>query len=365
MVSVNGNNKATEKQIEDTYLQAREIIEAGGTIIMDSTEDANSPWNASGEALVQEQLGEPTGQTSKGYNYWGSNPEYTSKISNTTSATNIPQNSSLNIELSNTLLDEWKTLPVYSDRGVNTMMTENKESEFAHFGNPWSEGEYQEAIKNYKDWLLGNFNQNVQGENITSKGSEFAKKLTNVGNTVGLVYKGKQYVNSEHVYQTWKSGEFNQQGYSLKGNKVRGGKIGDTFSIMVDIITEKLKQNPELIQGINERGGLDYIQKSTHTVIGDKFWETSGQNQFINALYQAAVNVGITSKNNIDINPEQRKWILEQINSGKLDNATLLYSKKLADRGLGSHAEALKEVVELLRGNEFDTGLSTESFACE
>ena len=267
MVSVNGNNKATEKQIEDTYLQAREIIEAGGTIIMDSTEDANRPWNASGEALVQEQLGEPTGQTSKGYNYWGSNPENTSKISNTTSATNIPQNSSLNIEISNTLLDEWKTLPVYSDRGVNTMMTENKESEFAHFGNPWSEGECQVAIKNYKDWLLGNFNQNVQGENITSKGSEFAKKLTNVGNTVGLVYKGKQYVNSEHVYQTWKSGEFNQQGYSLKGNKVRGGKIGDTFSIMVDIITEKLKQNPELIQGINERGGLDYIQKSTHTVI--------------------------------------------------------------------------------------------------
>ena len=126
-----------------------------------------------------------------------------------------------------------------------------------------------------------------------------------------------------------------------------------------------LFRSPELIQGINERGGLDYIQKSTHTVIGDKFWETSGQNQFINALYQAAVNVGITSKNNIDINPEQRKWILEQINSGKLDNATLLYSKKLADRGLGSHAEALKEVVELLRGNEFDTGLSTESFACE
>ena len=42
---------------------------------MDSTEDANSNWNKSGEALVQEKLGEPTGQTSKGYNYWGKNPE--------------------------------------------------------------------------------------------------------------------------------------------------------------------------------------------------------------------------------------------------------------------------------------------------
>lgn len=66
-----------------------------------------------------------------------------------------------------------------------------------------------------------------------------------------------------------------------------------------------------------------------------------------------------------DILDSQRSWILDQINSGKLDNATLLYSKKLSDRGLGSHAEALKEVIELLRGNEFDTGLSTESFACE
>lgn len=74
-VSVNGNNKATNKQIEDTILAAREVIELGGTVIMDSTYDANRSWNKSGEALVQEQLGEPTGQTSKGYNYWGKNPE--------------------------------------------------------------------------------------------------------------------------------------------------------------------------------------------------------------------------------------------------------------------------------------------------
>lgn len=130
----------------------------------------------------------------------------------------------------------------------------------------------------------------VKGENITSKGSEFAKKLTNVGNSVGLTYKGKEYVNSEHAYQTWKSGEFNQAGYNLKGGKVRGGKIGDTFSIMTDILTEKLKQHPDLVQGITERGGLEYLQKSTHNVIGDKFWESTGQNKFIEALTQAYKN---------------------------------------------------------------------------
>ena len=75
MASVNGNDKASDKQIEDTILTARNIIETGGTIIMDSTTDANRSWNESGEAIVQEQLGEPSGQTSKGYNYWGPNPE--------------------------------------------------------------------------------------------------------------------------------------------------------------------------------------------------------------------------------------------------------------------------------------------------
>jgi len=53
-----------------------------------------------------------------------------------------------------------------------------------------------------------------------------------------------------------------------------------------------------------------------------------------------------------DVKSEQRKWILEQINSGKLDKATLLYDAKLAGRGLGSHPEALVEVVKELRGTQ-------------
>jgi hypothetical protein len=79
MVSVNGNGKATEEQIEYTISHAQEILDAGGTIIMDSTEDANKSWNKTGEAVVQNQLGTPTGQTSLGYNYWGPNPEPTTQ----------------------------------------------------------------------------------------------------------------------------------------------------------------------------------------------------------------------------------------------------------------------------------------------
>ena len=74
-VSVNGNNKATPNMIAATTKLAREIIERGGTVIMDSNADATRKWNEFGEKIVQENLGIPTGQTSKGYNYWGSNPE--------------------------------------------------------------------------------------------------------------------------------------------------------------------------------------------------------------------------------------------------------------------------------------------------
>ena len=189
--------------------------------------------------------------------------------------------------------------------------------------------------------LIDSNNQNkeikpneVKGENITSKGSEFAKKLTNVGNLVGLIYKGKEYVNSEHAYQTWKSGEFNQAGYNLKGGKVRGGKIGDTFFIMTDILTEKLKQHPDLVQGINERGGLEYLQKSTHNVIGDKFWESTGQNKFIEALTQAYKNSTqpteikpkIDSSKKIEnlkrgdiINFQQQEFLVERVKNEGID----------------------------------------------
>ena len=151
--------------------------------------------------------------------------------------------------------------------------------------------------------------QTVKPENISSKGSEFAKKLTNPYNDVEVTYKGKVYKNSEHAYQTWKSGEFNEAVYN-EGNKYKNPGVpelrkyakprgNNTFEIMVDILTEKLKQHPELIQGINERGGLAYIEQSTHNVIGDKFWESTGQNKFIEALAQAYKNIQPTTQSTV------------------------------------------------------------------
>lgn len=53
-----------------------------------------------------------------------------------------------------------------------------------------------------------------------------------------------------------------------------------------------------------------------------------------------------------DVKPQQRDWILDQINQGKLDGATLLYAGKLDARGEGMHPTALAEVVEQLRGSQ-------------
>ena len=137
----------------------------------------------------------------------------------------------------------------------------------------------------------------VNGENISSHGSEFAKQLTNYGNTVSVVFNGKTYRNAEHAYQTWKSGEFDEVAYNSKEAKPKGTKKVNTEvsdSIMVDILTAKLQQHPELVKGIADRGGLDYINASTHDVIGDKHWETKngeGDNGFIKALAKAYQNI--------------------------------------------------------------------------
>jgi len=132
-------------------------------------------------------------------------------------------------------------------------------------------------------------NDSIQGENISSRGSELAKKLTNPGNNLKVEYKGRTFRNAEHAYQTWKSGEFDEKAYRSKAMKPRGSKPvnkAKNFDIMVEIITAKLQQHPELIDEINKAGGLEYINKSWHSVVGDQYWEKEGN--FIKALAQAA-----------------------------------------------------------------------------
>ena len=145
-------------------------------------------------------------------------------------------------------------------------------------------------------------NNEVQGENIASNGSEFAKKLTNPGNNLQVEYKGKTFRNAEHAYQTWKSGEFDEVAYNSTAFKSKGSKPANkqtNYQTMVDILKAKLQQHPELVEGITQRGGEEYLKASTHKVTGDKYWESTGQNKFIEALTEAynAINQGDNRSN--------------------------------------------------------------------
>lgn len=140
--------------------------------------------------------------------------------------------------------------------------------------------------------------QNPKGENISSNGSEFARQLTNPGNNLTVEYKGYTFRNAEHAYQTWKSGEFDETAYKSTAFKPKGSKKVNkavNFDIMVEILIAKLQQHPELIQGITDRGGLNYINNSTHNVTGDTYWESSGKNKFIEALAKAYMQVSPAS----------------------------------------------------------------------
>lgn len=64
------------------------------------------------------------------------------------------------------------------------------------------------------------------------------------------------------------------------------------------------------------------------------------------------------------VNPEQREWIINQINQGKLDGATLLYAGKSEARGQGMHPTALVEVFDILRNTiKEDTTKTKDSLA--
>ena len=163
-------------------------------------------------------------------------------------------------------------------------------------------------------------NQQVKrGENISSRGSDFAKRLTNPFNNETVEFRGTLFDNAEHAYQTWKSGQFNQAGYDAHGGKVSGNTdFYSNYQLMVDIITAKLEQHPDLVDGIDARGGYEYLSGSTHNVVGDKYWESTGQNKFMQALTQAYTNVKTAGYENQQYDNwqyEETSWISNVLNS--------------------------------------------------
>jgi hypothetical protein len=114
----------------------------------------------------------------------------------------------------------------------------------------------------------------IKGENISSRGSELAKKLTNPGNNLTVEYRGTLFRNAEHAYQTWKSGEFDEAAYKSTAFKPRGSKKVNpdvNFNIMIEILTAKFEQHPDLVKEVEEVGGIEYLEQCTHNVVGDVY----------------------------------------------------------------------------------------------
>lgn len=61
--------------VEKTVKLAQEIIQAGGTVVMDvrgtNFGQSHSRYNQRGEGSVQDVLGTPDGRTKEGYSVWG------------------------------------------------------------------------------------------------------------------------------------------------------------------------------------------------------------------------------------------------------------------------------------------------------
>lgn len=201
-------------------------------------------------------------------------------------------------------------------------------------------------------------NTEVQGENISSKGSELAKKLTNPGNNISVEFRGKTFRNAEHAYQTWKSGEFDEVAYNSKAFKPKGTKAVNkhiSLEIMTEIITAKLQQHPELVNELRNAGGIKYIDKSYHEVTGDQFWEKEGN--FIKALRQAAINVGIVENTNTTTNSTDIPNLKLNLN----DIPKVINGKQVE----GGLTKVRDSIVEHFTGEESDKNLYIRSIALQ
>ena len=127
--------------------------------------------------------------------------------------------------------------------------------------------------------------RDIRGENITSnnKGiiaaltnpTELARQKGNIPKSYPIKFRGKTYEDAEGAYQAYKT-----------------GKISQDYKLMVEVITEKMNQYPELVSEITRRGGRDFIKKSEHTISarydrGSRWTGRGLDSRFIKALHEA------------------------------------------------------------------------------
>jgi hypothetical protein len=113
----------------------------------------------------------------------------------------------------------------------------------------------------------------------------------------GIVFNGVTYKDTEEAYQK------NKKDYLFEKDLFNQERE-TTFDLMVDLIKIKLRTYPKLVEGINKKGGLSYLQNATHQPTKqNSFWETKGGNGFIKALTNAYKDITEESEENTSENP--------------------------------------------------------------
>ena len=96
----------------------------------------------------------------------------------------------------------------------------------------------------------------------------------------GITYNGNHYADVEQAFQELKD---KNEGRS-KPEKSNSGN----YRLMVDLITTKLETYNELVSGIDDKGGLRYLNSVVHQpTTSNTVWETGGKDWFKSALIDA------------------------------------------------------------------------------
>jgi len=212
-----------------------------------------------------------------------------------------------------------------------------------HINGDWFKPNTKSLIdKNGKQLPYVNFNNTVYKYNGVTY-----NKLSNIQSDENFV---SFYNNQSTIKET------KQQSFGKSENKTNNEN--ETIGVKVDSTKSwyNLKNQPVYTkEGVNTMRTSNKEAEYKH--FGNPFSEAGYRGTIkvnsIEEAKQAYKDWLLTDKFN-NVKQKQRQWILEQINSGKLDNAILLYSAKLAGRGKGSHADMLAEVVKELRGNQIN-----------
>jgi len=200
---------------------------------------------------------------------------------------------------------------------------------------------------------------------------DFTKLLADPGKAFRLLEDFYNKFNAQNSYYNKEKNRFKNYFTDIDFNKVGTGEA-----------TQKATQPATSVQPTIDtsrewKGDLE--SRPVYTAEGVNTMRTSDANAFENfgnpfseAGYGGTIKVPsigaaviaykewLLGTNYQDIKPEQRAWILDQINQGKLDGATLLYAGKSEARGQGMHPTALAEVVEQIRTTQPATSVEEQ-----